>query len=106
MAMPLLDQHIFSGSGNIVKNEVLFRIKVHPLSKVGKLPAAKLKSLVRETVKYAFQFLEWKKAYTLKAHWQAHTKRICPRDHIPFEKSPLGAYAPAQFLLQCLPGAV
>ena len=31
----LLDQHIFSGVGNIIKNEVLFRIKVHPKSLVG-----------------------------------------------------------------------
>jgi endonuclease-8 len=35
----LLDQGIFSGVGNIIKNEVLFRIRVHPLSLVGALPA-------------------------------------------------------------------
>ena len=34
----LLDQNIFAGSGNIIKNEVLFRIFVHPASKVGNLP--------------------------------------------------------------------
>ncbi|MGJ9419020.1 hypothetical protein ACHAC9_14805 [Massilia sp. CMS3.1] len=27
---PLLDQDIFSGVGNVIKNEVLFRIRVHP----------------------------------------------------------------------------
>src|SRR5215213_4269590 len=34
----LLDQTIFSGVGNIIKNEVLHIIKVHPESRVGALP--------------------------------------------------------------------
>ena len=34
----LLDQSIFSGVGNIIKNEVLFRMHIHPLSTVTKLP--------------------------------------------------------------------
>jgi hypothetical protein len=37
---------IFAGVGNIIKNEVLFRIRVHPLSTVGALPPAKLRELV------------------------------------------------------------
>jgi len=86
----LLDQHIFSGVGNIIKNEVLFRIKVHPESKVGNLPPKKLSELIKEARVYAFQFLEWKKAFVLKKHWLAHTKKICPRDHVPFIKKHLG----------------
>jgi len=86
----LLDQQIFSGVGNIIKNEVLFRIKVHPSSKIGKVPAAKRKALVKEAVNYSFQFLEWKKEYTLKKHWLAHTKKVCPRDHNPIHKEYLG----------------
>jgi endonuclease VIII len=86
----LLDQHIFAGSGNIIKNEVLFRIKIHPLSLVGKLPARQLKLLVEETRTYAFDFLEWKKKFELKKHWLAHTKKICPRCNIPFTKEHLG----------------
>jgi endonuclease-8 len=38
----LLDQDIFAGVGNIIKNEVLFRISVHPESTVGGLPSRKL----------------------------------------------------------------
>ena len=34
----LLDQDVFAGVGNIIKNEVLFRIRVHPASPVGALP--------------------------------------------------------------------
>src|SRR5690606_7002725 len=31
----LLDQDVFAGVGNIIKNEVLFRIRVHPCTRVG-----------------------------------------------------------------------
>jgi endonuclease-8 len=87
----LLDQQIFSGVGNIIKNEVLFRIRVHPLSTVGALPPAKLRALVHEARQYSFDFLEWKKQFVLKKHWLAHTKTTCPRCHIPFHKAHLGA---------------
>lgn len=86
----LLDQNIFSGSGNIIKNEVLFRICVHPLSVLGELPAAKRKEMVKEARVYSFDFLEWKKENSLKKHWLAHTKKICPRCLIPFHKEYLG----------------
>ncbi len=86
----LLAQDVFSGVGNIIKNEVLFRIRVHPLSTVGALPAAKLRDLVEQARQYSFEFLAWKKAYVLKQHWLAHTKRICPRCDIPFHKAHLG----------------
>jgi endonuclease VIII len=86
----LLDQDLFAGVGNIIKNEVLFRIHVHPLSKVGALPAAKLRELVREARRYSFDFYEWKKQFVLKKHWLAHTKRTCPRCHIPLHKAHLG----------------
>jgi len=86
----LLDQDIFAGVGNIIKNEVLFRIRVHPLSTVGALPAAKLRELVREARQYSFDFLEWKKRYVLKKHWLAHTKSTCPRCAIPFSRGHLG----------------
>lgn len=81
---------IFSGVGNIIKNEVLFRIRVHPLSTVGALPAPKLRLLVDEARQYSFDFLEWKRQYLLKQHWLAHAKRICPRCDIPFHKAKLG----------------
>ena len=82
----LLDQDIFAGVGNIIKNEVLFRIRVHPESLVGSLPPRKLGELVREARNYSFDFLDWKRQYQLRAHWLAHTKRTCPRCHIPLIK--------------------
>lgn len=86
----LLDQDIFSGVGNIIKNEVLFRIRVHPLSTVGALPAPRLRALVDEARRYSFDFLAWKKQAVLKQHWLAHAQKICPRCQIPFHKANLG----------------
>ncbi|HTE32527.1 MAG TPA: DNA-formamidopyrimidine glycosylase family protein, partial [Chryseolinea sp.] len=82
----LLDQNIFAGVGNIIKNEVLFRIKTHPASKVGELPSAKKRELIREVVHYSQQFLAWKRTFTLRKHWLAYTKKVCPRDEHPFLK--------------------
>jgi endonuclease-8 len=86
----LLDQSIFAGVGNIIKNEVLFRIRVHPLSTVGSLPPRKLRGLVEEARRYSFEFLAWKKAFVLRKHWLVHTKRMCPRCEIPLRLQILG----------------
>lgn len=86
----LLDQTIFAGVGNIIKNEVLHRIKVHPKSKVGALPAKQLNQLIKEARNYSFDFLKWKKQYTLRKHWLAHTKKICSRDGDKIVKEYLG----------------
>ncbi len=97
----LLDQSVFSGVGNIIKNEVLFRIRVHPLSTLGGLPAAKLRELVAQSRQYSFDFLAWKKAGVLKRNWLAHTKRICPRCDIPFHKAHLGKTNRRSFFCTC-----
>lgn len=86
----LLDQNIFAGVGNIIKNEVLFRIRVHPESEAGVLPEKLLEEMIGEARIYSFDFLEWKKRYVLKKHWLAHTKKICPRCNIPFIKKHAG----------------
>ena len=86
----LLDQNIFSGVGNIIKNEVLFRIGVHPESLVGKLPPKKFSALIFEARNYSFDFLRWKKEYVLKKNWLVHTKKICPKCGEPLSKNHLG----------------
>ena len=93
----LLDQDLFAGVGNIIKNEVLFRIRVHPLSTVGALPPAKLRALVEQARQYSFDFYEWKKQFVLRKHWLAHTKRTCPRCQVPFSKAHLGLSARRSF---------
>lgn len=86
----LLDQTIFAGVGNIIKNEVLYRIKVHPKSKIGALPTKQLNDLIKEARNYSFDFLKWKKEYTLRKHWLAHTKKTCARDGDKIIKEYLG----------------
>jgi endonuclease VIII len=88
----LLDQQIFAGSGNIIKNEVLFRVKVHPKSTVKALPIKKVNEIVNEVRIYSFDFLKWKKAYVLRKHWLVHTKKTCSRCDIPLTKEYLGKY--------------
>lgn len=71
----LLDQNIFAGVGNIIKNEVLYRTRIHPENKVGDLPVKKLNELIKQARVYSFDFLEWKKAFVLRKHWKVHTKK-------------------------------
>jgi endonuclease-8 len=86
----LLDQQIFSGVGNIIKNEVLYRIMVHPESLLGKIPPRKLSLLINEARQYSFDFLKWKKAFELKKHWLAYTKKTCSRCNLLFIKKYCG----------------
>lgn len=86
----LLEQEIFSGVGNIIKNEVLYRVKVHPESLVKNIPPARMKKIITEARIYSFQFLEWKRNYELKKHWLAHTKKTCKRCDLPIIKKYTG----------------
>ncbi len=83
----LLDQKLFAGVGNIIKNEVLFRQRVHPESTVGALPPRVLGRVIADARAYSFLFLEWKRAFELKKHWQIHAKRICPTCGGPVSKT-------------------
>jgi len=86
----LLNQDVFAGVGNIIKNEALFIAKVHPETKVKDIPAKKLKELVTVTRDYCFDFYKWKKEFVLKQHWLAYKKRDCPRCNIPFVRTYMG----------------
>lgn len=85
----LLDQDIFAGVGNIIKNEVLYRSKIQPQSKVSKIPLSRLKILINEARDYSFKFLEWKKAMVLKKHWLIYNKKKCPLLH-PVKRQKMG----------------
>lgn len=86
----LLEQDIFSGVGNIIKNEVLYRVHIHPESLVGKIPPDKMEALVTEARNYSFDFLRWKKQGVLKKHWLAHSKKVCTRCDLPLHKEYTG----------------
>lgn len=83
----LLDQALFAGVGNIIKNEVLFRTRVHPESTVGSIPPRTLGKVIADARTYSEAFLAWKKAGTLRQHWQVHTKRACPCCGGPLSKT-------------------
>lgn len=75
----LMDQDIFSGVGNIIKNEALFRIGIHPESLIRNLPPKKLEELIDEARNYSFDFKKWKKANVLKKHFQVYHQKNCPK---------------------------
>ncbi|TZF90423.1 DNA-formamidopyrimidine glycosylase family protein [Cognatilysobacter lacus] len=83
VADALLEQDVFAGVGNIIKNEVLHRVRIHPQTRVGDLPSRKLGDMIREARAYSFDFYHWKKACVLRKHWQVHAKKACPRDGTP-----------------------
>lgn len=86
----LLDQEIFSGVGNIIKNEVLYRVKMHPENLIKFIPPKKLSELIKEARNYSFDFLKWKKKFVLKKHWLVHTKKTCLRCELPIIKKYAG----------------
>jgi len=49
----LMDQDVFTGVGNKIRNEALYRAAIHPLSVVNKIPATKISKLISEVIKYA-----------------------------------------------------
>lgn len=74
----LLDQNIFSGVGNIIRNEVLFRIGVHPECTVRDLTPRQLSALIREARNYSIDFLAWKRDFVLKRNLLVHGRKTCP----------------------------
>lgn len=79
----ILDQNIFAGVGNIIKNEVLYRCYIHPESIIGKIPPNELSQIIAECSTYSFEFLYWKKKLELQQHWEIYTKKICLRCNLP-----------------------
>jgi len=73
----LMDQHIFSGVGNIIKNEVMYSAKLHPENKIADLPKTRINFLVKEVARYSLHFLKWKKAGTLLKHCKVYKQEYC-----------------------------
>lgn len=75
----LLDQTIFSGVGNIIKNEVLFLVKKLPTTPIHDLPPSLLRKIVKTAQQFSKQFYEWRKQFVLKKHYQIYRKNLCHR---------------------------
>ncbi len=49
----LMNQDLFPGVGNVIRNEVLFLAKIHPESLVEKIPEKKIKELISEIQEFS-----------------------------------------------------
>jgi endonuclease-8 len=74
----LLDQALFSGVGNIIKNEVLFLEKLKPTNLIKDLSNSKLQKLITTTQQFSHQFYEWRKQFVLKKNYRIYRKSLCP----------------------------
>ncbi|MEO6228920.1 MAG: DNA-formamidopyrimidine glycosylase family protein [Ferruginibacter sp.] len=68
----LMDQAVFTGVGNKIRNEALYRAAIHPLSIVNKIPAAKISKLIAEVVKYANIFYRQLKETGVNDYFQVY----------------------------------
>jgi endonuclease-8 len=75
----LLDQEIFAGVGNIIKNEVLWRVRIHPATQVKDMTSSEVKELIAETKKFSLLFYKWRKVFSLRKHLDIYQKSTCPR---------------------------
>ncbi|KQT17505.1 endonuclease [Chryseobacterium sp. Leaf404] len=73
----LMNQDIFAGVGNIIKNEALFRAEIHPENLIKNLNKAKLKMIIKKTKDYASEFLKYKRTDTLSKTFQVYHKKTC-----------------------------
>jgi len=74
----LLDQSIFAGVGNIIKNEVLFRTRTSPMARVKQLPPATLKAIVADARAFSFRFLELRRRFALRKNLDVYGRGACP----------------------------
>ena len=74
----LLDQAIFAGVGNIIKNEVLFRTRTRPTTRVRDLSAARLRAIVADARVFSFRFLELRRQFALRKNLELYGRGVCP----------------------------
>ncbi|XP_077188614.1 endonuclease 8-like 2 isoform X2 [Paroedura picta] len=76
----LLDQSHFSGLGNVIKNEVLYLAKIHPLSLGSLLPPSGLKSLLDHALQFSSEWLN-SQLQGRGLRPQIYGKDRCPAGH-------------------------
>ncbi len=73
----VLDPEIFSGAGNIIKNEALYRAGIHPETLLKNLPSGKITALIKAVHSYTHDFLKWKKQGVLSKNWKVYSQKTC-----------------------------
>ncbi|XP_065488778.1 endonuclease 8-like 2 [Caloenas nicobarica] len=89
----LLDQRYFSGLGNIIKNEILYLAKIHPLTQGSLLPLSDLERLLDCAVRFSSDWLH-SKLHGKGLHPQIYQKEQCPLGHAVMKGTfgPSGSY--------------
>ncbi|NXY84429.1 NEIL2 Endonuclease, partial [Alcedo cyanopectus] len=77
----LLDQRYFSGLGNIIKNEILYLAKIHPLTPGSLLAPSDLEHLLDCAVQFSSDWLH-NKLCGKRLHFQIYQKEQCPLGHV------------------------
>jgi len=76
----LLDQSVFAGVGNILRNEILFRSGIRPDRRISDIPEKKLKLLIRITKRLCEEFLDSKlKGRGIKSLLTVYNRKYCRR---------------------------
>jgi endonuclease-8 len=75
----LLDQSVFGGVGNIIKNEVLFRMGTSPFARVAELSPQARRAIVHDARTFSFRFLELRRQFALRKHLEIYRRSSCPR---------------------------
>ncbi|NWR63254.1 NEIL2 Endonuclease, partial [Bucorvus abyssinicus] len=76
----LLDQRYFSGLGNIIKNEILYLAKIHPLTQGSLLALSDLEHLLDSAIRFSSDWLH-SKLHGKRLHPQIYQKERCPLGH-------------------------
>lgn len=99
----LLDQAIFAGVGNKIKDEVLWQVKVQPESTVNKIPDRKLKEIIKSNPPFADMYFKWKHEPDMEnPHLEIHYREQCPRDDTRIKPHKIGkAKRTAYFCPKC-----
>ena len=82
----LMNQKVFSGVGNIIKNEVLFRCQTHPESINNMIPADKLLEIVEDCKRYGYIFYDRLKEGNFYERTHVYDKKKCPIHHTILKK--------------------
>jgi len=76
----LLDQRVFAGIGNILRNEILFRSGIRPDKRISDIPEKRLKLLIKITKRLSEDFLENKiKGRGIKNLLMVYNSKYCKR---------------------------
>ncbi|XP_013039875.3 endonuclease 8-like 2 [Anser cygnoides] len=89
----LLDQRYFSGLGNIIKNEILYLAKIHPLTRGSVLAPSDLEHLLDCAIQFSSDWLQ-SKLRGEGLHLQIYHKERCPLGHAVMKATfgPLSGY--------------